>query len=100
MLQHITKIGVVTTYHQSMWNTIVYGDNARRWISMTLKSFFSPDCVILWRGIYNVGLSDMNSEKIGDGTEKMTKDIPDDIIHQDSPMHKLIEETSQMFKHF
>lgn len=88
LLSHITRVAVVTTYSQSKWKTILYGDVARRWVSSTLRSFFSPDCTLTWRGIYNVN----NAEDLDRNTEEPT--------NVNSLLTPEVLATADIFRHF
>jgi putative NADPH-quinone reductase len=80
VLSHITKIGVVATYHQSWWTTFLSRDMGRKWISKALRNFFAMDCTLQWHGVYCVDNS-------------LTADEKD-------RMPDYINETKEMFKHF
>ncbi len=54
LLDRITKIGVITTYGGSFWNSFMLGDNGRRFISNTFRTILSPNCQLVWNGVYNV----------------------------------------------
>ena len=54
LLDRITKIGVITTYGGSFWNSFTLGDNGRRFISNTFRNILSPNCQLVWNGVYNV----------------------------------------------
>jgi putative NADPH-quinone reductase len=55
LLTHIKKVAAVTTYQHSFWKSFMLGDNSRRFLSNSLRSLLSPNCQLLWRGIYGVG---------------------------------------------
>lgn len=90
VLSHITRIGVVTTYQQSRWMSLVYGDSARSWISSTLRSYFSSDCTLTWRGVYNVEiLQQIKTDK---------ENCPQTSVC--NYLNPEIEETADVFRHF
>lgn len=79
LLTHIKKVAAVTTYQHSFWKSFMLGDNSRRFLSNSLRSLLSPNCQLLWRGIYGVSLSEGQ--------------VPDDVSQK-------VAETKDIFKKF
>ena len=51
---NITKIGVVTTYGTPFHVVLYCGDSSRSIISNAVRPICSPDCLVLWSGLYNM----------------------------------------------
>lgn len=51
---NITKIGVVTTYGTPYHVVLYCGDSSRSIISNAVRPICSPDCLLLWSGLYNM----------------------------------------------
>jgi hypothetical protein len=74
LLTHIKKVAAVTTYQHSFWKSFMLGDNSRRFLSNSLRSLLSPNCQLLWRGIYGVGHDTQVPTEVKDKIAE-TKDI-------------------------
>mmetsp|Transcript_14907 Transcript_14907/g.22428 ORF Transcript_14907/g.22428 Transcript_14907/m.22428 type:complete len:233 (-) Transcript_14907:268-966(-) len=57
-LEHIKKIGVITTYGAPAHLVEHAGDSSRRFIKYSLLPMFSTDCSLDWMGLYSMDSSD------------------------------------------
>lgn len=56
-LQHIDKVGVVTSFGASRLVVAFAGDNGRRFVSRGLRALCAPGCQMSWHGLYEATVS-------------------------------------------